>query len=645
MPRELFLASILSAAFLAPALPARAEEPEHCPDHRAERQALFGDLHIHTAVSADANLFGTTNRPADAYRFARGETLTLLQPRGDAAPIQAKLARPLDFAAVTDHAESMGAISLCKTPGSAAYDTPECNAVRAPLPSNNLAEMSAHLGTIFGDMASPKVCGADGELCRAARAGPWKEVQDAALRFDQPCRFSTLIGYEHSPTPGGAKVHRNVIFRNAIVPETPIAWSDERSAIGFWRRLHRECMGAHTGCDAIAIPHNSNLSNGRMFALDYGGELDLERQAEIARLRASIERVVEIVQHKGDSECRNGMYSVLGGEDELCDFEKFRRWQGAEHKDCRTGTSQGALQGRGCVSRLDFARYALAAGVGEEARIGANPHKFGFIGSTDSHDGSAGDVDEWSMDGVQRQLEPNEIGRRTPGGLAGVWAEENTRESIFSALHRRETFGTSGPRIQVRFFGGWKLSADLCQVEDLAARGYAQGVPMGADLPPRKRRAEGAPSFVVSALRDPGVPEHPGGLLERIQIIKVWAGKGPDLHQAVYDVAGSKNDATVDPATCEPLGAGATSLCAVWSDPEFDPRQDAAYYARVLENPSCRYVAHTCNRLPEDARPAACSDESIPKTLQERAWTAPIWYTQPRKSGTRRAANRGLGDG
>ena len=254
-----------------------------------------------------------------------------------------------------------------------------------------------------------------------------------------------------------------------------------------------------------------------------------------------------------------------------------------------------------------------------------NPFKFGFIGSTDAHDGTAGDTDEWVHDGIARPAKLFESGRDSSGGLAGVWAEENTREALFDAMRRRETFATSGPRMRVRFFGGWALPSDLCSAPDLATRSYAQGVPMGGDLKPSLEST--APRFVVSAAADPGTKGHPGGLLQRAQIVKVWAGPGDALHQRVFDVAGGPNEASVDPATCTPSGPGATTLCAVWQDPEFDPTQGAAYYARVLENPSCRSTGWACANTRAGDRPTYCARDDIKKQGQERAWTAPIRYT------------------
>ncbi|MBY0400049.1 DUF3604 domain-containing protein, partial [Myxococcota bacterium] len=434
------------------------------------------------------------------------------------------------------------------------------------------------------------------------------------------CRFTTFNAYEYTATPGLAKVHHNVIFRNANVPAAPIPWIDVPDVYELWSRLESECLDAGTGCDVVTLP--------------------LEEQRARAVLRADVERLAEISQIKGDSECRNGMWNVIGVSDELCHFEQ---WRGPEFEDCEAGTGKGALFDQGCVSRSDFVRYALVEGFREQRRLGVNPFKLGIIAATDSHNATPGDVEEYSYTGwggisdatpEQRLAKPAGAvtltypARSNPGGVAGVYAEENSRDAIFDGMKRRETFGTSGPRMTARFFGGWNLPGDLCTRPDLVAQGYALGVPMGGDLPARPEGAA-APAFVVSALRDVGTAEHPGGLLQRVQIVKGWVDGEDKLHQAIYDVAGGQNDASVDPATCEPRGVGAESLCSVWTDPEFDPGQNAVYYARVLENPSCRWTARQCLALSEDKRPEACRDPAIPTTIQERLWTSPIWYEAP----------------
>ena len=372
-----------------------------------------------------------------------------------------------------------------------------------------------------------------------------------------------------------------------------------------------------------------------MFRVEYA-DLPLEEQRREAALRARLEPIVEMMQIKGESECRNGMYGVVGAADELCNFEKVRDFGQQEFEDCEEGSGWGAQAARGCSSRTDFVRYALLEGLREKKRIGVNPYPFGFIGSTDTHMATPGAVSEYDTPykfGVVREklLSMGKAQRGplfwNPGGLAGVWAQENTRDAIFDALKNRETFATSGPRIVPRFYGSWALDPGICATANFARAGYAAGVPMGGVLPGRPAEAE-APVFAVSALADPGTLERPGGLLQRIQIIKGWVGDDGLFHQEVHEVAGdADNGAGVDPDTCVPKGKGSASLCSVWQDPDFDSSLDAVYYARVVENPSCRWSARLCLSLPEGDRPDGCASEHLPRTIQERAWTSPIAYT------------------
>ncbi len=639
-----------ASAGLAPSGQLYSEQRVACADRDPRRQAFWGELHVHSALSMDAWMWDVRNGPDETYRFGKGEQILLppLDAHGKGTRA-VKLERPLDFVALTDHADFQGEVSLCTRPGSPVYDGAACRKFRGedanePPNPQSFGKRMAGLSTALDADAlytkrSEELCGPDGGICRAAMRTVWEEQQAAAERhYDRSaqCRFTTFHAYEYTATPGLAKVHHNVIFRNANVPKAPIPWIDVPDVYELWSRLKSECQDAGTGCDVVTLPHNSNLSNGNMFAVT-GRDLPLEEQRARALLRADIERLAEISQIKGASECRNGMFDVIGAPDELCDFEQ---WRGPQFEDCKEGTGKGALFDQGCVSRTDFLRYSLLEGFREQRRIGVNPYKLGIIAATDTHNATAGDVEEYSYDGwsgvsdatAERRLAapPAPItlmnpAASNPGGVAGVWAEENSRDSLFDALKRRETFGTSGPRLTARFFGGWKLPADLCAMPDLVERGYAMGVPMGGDLPPRPAQAN-APSFVVSALRDGGTLDHPGGLLQRAQVVKGWVDAEDKFHQVIYDVAGGANDADVDPATCQPRGAGHEGLCAVWTDPEFDPAQNAVYYVRVLENPSCRWTERQCLEFAEAERPAACSDPKLPKTIQERLWTSPIWY-------------------
>jgi hypothetical protein len=650
------------ARALAPSGRPYSETREPCRDRNRLRNPYFGDMHVHTALSMDAALWDVRATPDDAHRFARGEPIDL---PGSSGTRKAQLERPLDFVALTDHSEFLGEVSLCTRPDSPIFGSDNCKRFRGEIegaqtgPFGRFARLGAVVQGIGLDALSasrlPEVCGEGGARCLDEMRSVWKQIVDSAERFydrSAECRFSTFPAYEYTATPEMTKVHHNVFFRNANVPALPITWAEKPVVWDLWSELRVQCLEAGTGCDVLTAPHNSNLSNGQMFAID-SKELPRDEQVARASLRARLEPLVEISQIKGDSECRSGMYRVLGDTDEQCDYEQIRP---PETEDCGEGTSKGALAGKGCTSRLDFVRYALIEGLREAERIGVNPYRLGIIASTDAHNANPGDVEESSYDGwsgVEDETPEKRLagpltlvagGGPNPGGLAGVWAEENSRDALFDAMQRRETFGTSGPRIQPRFFGGWGYSQDLCGDPELLAKAYAGGVPMGSDLLERPADAQ-APTFVVSALRDPGTTTLRTNALERIQIVKGWAGAEGQMHQKVYDVAGQPSDAGPDLRTCEPPSGGADQLCAVWRDPDFDPAQRTVYYARVLEIPSCRWSTRQCNALPEgkrgegtrarsepgaseepDRRPEACTSERIPKTMQERAWTSPIWY-------------------
>jgi len=470
------------------------------------------------------------------------------------------------------------------------------------------------------------VCGTDNQVCLQAVAPVWARIQEAAAAAYDQCRFTSFVAYEYSRSPGGSTMHRNVIFRNERVP-FPISAFEQPTPLGLWQELQHTCRDAGTGCDVLAIPHNSNESNGRTFAVEYPGAQNVDEQRAQAQLRADMEPLVEIYQHKGSSECRNGLSGIIGAPDEQCAFEQ-RRPDPIE--DCGDGIGQLGAVDLGCVSRLDYVRGALLAGLQEGARLGVNPYRLGFVGSTDTHNGTPGFTEEASFighagtdDGTPALLLYNIT--HSPGALVAVWAEENSRSSIFDALRRKESFATSGTRITARSFGGWDYPANLCDSPDLVQTGYTRGVPMGGILPARPATAP-APVLVISALRDPGTAEQPGTPLQRLHVVKGWIADG-QAHQQIYDVAGDANNgADVDLSTCTASGPGADALCTVWTDPDFNPAQPAFYYVRVLENPTCRWNSFVCNRLAPDHRPAACDDPNVPKTIQERAWTSPIWY-------------------
>ncbi|MFO0654902.1 MAG: DUF3604 domain-containing protein [Polyangia bacterium] len=603
-----------------------------CAAHSPLRQAYFGDLHVHTSLSFDAYAFDVRVTPEQAYRFARGEEIAL--PPNDGmgnGTRKIHLSRPLDFAAVTDHSEFLGEVQACITPSAAGYGSLTCQRYRM---GGNSAITNLGFKLAIEDQRFEDICPPDGSGCAELLSVTWNRLQQAAqTAYDksESCGFTSFIAYEYSGAPGLSTLHRNVIFRNDRVP-LPITHYEEPTPQGLWQALDDACRNARTGCDVLAIPHNPNESNGKMFRIEYPDGASLDEQRRLATLRQRMEPVVEIYQHKGDSECRNSLSGVLGAPDEQCDFEKTLR---KNVPDCGEGTGSGGTARTGCVSRRDFVRYALLDGLSEQLRIGVNPFPLGFIGSTDTHNGSPGNAEESGFvghrgtddDTPEKQLGGGGITiggmEFSPGGLVGVWAEENSRPALFDALRRRETFGTSGPRITVRFFGGFDLPDGLCSDPRLVEKGYQNGVPMGGTF---GGKAAQAPRFVVQALRDPGDGTRPGTPLQVIQIVKgTLTAQGPITK--VFDVAGNRaNGASVDPTSCVQKGEGADLLCGSFRDPEFDPKQPAYYYVRVLENPSCRWNTLLCNALPAAQRPAPCLDASVPKTIQERAWASPIYY-------------------
>ena len=617
------------------------EEREPCSGYNPLRNLYFGDLHAHTVLSHDAWIFGIRATPDDAYGFARGEPLTLPPPDADAPRERTiQLDRPLDFAALSEHSEFLGEVDACLTPGSGAYDRLTCSIFR----------QASFLSTIAISMAlsfpaperSPDICGSPGANCPDLARGVWEKVQKAAEDgYDRSseCSFTTFVAYEYTATTIAANLHRNVVFRNSQVPELPTSYFEAPTPWGLWAELKRSCLEDVAGCDVLAIPHNSNESNGNKFSVGYPGAASVEDERRLAALRAEMEPLVEIFQNKGDSECMNGLLGVPGEPDELCGFEKL---QESPFEDCGEEPGFGGTMALGCVSRLDYVRNVLLEGLLEEERLGVNPYKLGIIASTDTHNASPGAVAEDRYEGHLGKIEDTPLERLSPsgfggnegildnpGGLTAVWAVENSRDALFESFHKRETYATSGPRMAVRFFGGWDLTETMCDSAGddpgFARAGYERGVPMGGDLPARPPGAD-APRFAILAEREERSGAAEGAPLQRIQIIKGWIdGSLPMLK--VFDVAGdSANGAGVDLESCERTGEGFDRLCTVWADPEFLPGQRAFYYARVVENPSCRWSTLDCNRLSPEARPAACGDPGLRKVIQERAWTSPIWY-------------------
>ena len=605
----------------------RTEQREPCADYSSERQAFFGDLHVHTTYSFDAWSQGTRNTPRDAYRFARGEAVGV-QPYDDqGSPLRSlRLSRPLDFSMVSDHAEMLGETHLCRTAGSTAYGAFTCLLMRR-WPALGYMVVNSQWNRSTG--RSQDICGDTGAVCETAALSPWQATLDAAEEFydrSPACRFTTFVGFEWSGARVGM-VHRNVVFRNTnVLAYPPNAIDDGHDEKRLWKRLQTDCLDAANGCDVLAIPHNSNLSGGSMFWTE-DSAADASLDAATARLRATMEPLVEITQHKGDSECR------ISNQDPLCDFETLAFGDVAGH----ASSTQ-----RSPVPPGVYVREGLGEGLRHALRLGVNPFAMGIIGSTDTHMGTPGAVDEDDFIGhaagiVSARLTVPDLPDHplfNPGGLAVLWAEENSRDALFAAMRRREAYGTSGPRIVARLFGGWDYDAALCGSQDFVERGYAGGVPMGGDLPPAPTKTA-APTFAALAMADPGTTEKPGTPLQRIQIVKGWV-RGGEVHERVIDIAGATEHGNeLDLTSCRPSDDGSRQLCSVWRDDDFDAAEPAYYYARVIENHSCRWSWHVCRKAAVDCDAligprgslAACCDPQTPKTIQERAWTSPIFYS------------------
>ncbi|MFT4518224.1 MAG: hypothetical protein ACI9JM_000605 [Halioglobus sp.] len=626
-----------------------SQTQQGCEQQFPQKKAFFGALHVHTAASYDATAFGTMTTVDEAYSFARGKALPL-RLSGDPAQFEAPLltiSSPLDFMAVTDHAEALGERRLCYDEADPAYGALSCRLYRGDikLPVDDHLQSLVRLVSfaIYGQDRSIRVCGENGALCRDMAAQVWRENQKSTQAWQDlssNCEFSTFHAYEYTLAEQASNLHRNVIFKTSTVPQEALSAKDAQTPEELWTWLDNVCISGNDQCDALAIPHNSNWSSGRMWFPYSNLDIPLAQQKAYAELRAKVEPLAEMMQVKGDSECRNGIASVFGTADELCDFEKLRP-AAEEIEDCGEDIGSAGMMLKGCVSRYSFVRYALTAGLAEKNKLGVNPFKLGIVAASDTHIGAPAvglEKGHQGSHGNDREVQSRLLGkvevpgdiatgspvRYNPGGIAGVYAEENSRDALFTAMHNRETFGTSGPRISPRFFAGWDLEEDLCQQANYLQSAYRDGVTMGSDLVQDPTAKEQSPVFIASANRD---PRDGSNLLQRIQIIKGWIDEKGQTHQAIYDVAGaSADEASVDKQTCAVSGRGFSQLCASWRDPDFDAAVPAVYYTRVLENPSCRWSRYDCLSLPEEERPASCRDPRLPWRIQERAWTSPIWY-------------------
>ena len=585
------------------------------PSRQIEKNTnlYWGDVHVHTSYSPDAYVNGNISVTPDiAYRFARGEEVTAQ------TGLKAKLRRPLDFLAVTDHAAYMGVHARIDAGDRALADwhiAKRWSDLRAK------GDRTAYLTDVLKTLLAARP---EDALPESINRSIWEDVVASADRYNEPGRFTALIGYEWSSTVSGDNLHRNVLFRGDakdVAGTLPFTSQDSNDPEKLWAFL--EQYEARTGKKVLAIPHNANLSNGRMFAPTMADGKPFT--SDYARKRVRWEPVVEVTQIKGDGEAHPSLFPT----DEFADFEN---WDSTN--------LMGTKPKQPWMLQYEYARSVLGLGLGHEKNLGANPFKFGMIGSTDTHTGLATTTED-NFFGKFASSEPSaERALKTMGGLGpknstlsasgltAVWARENTREAIFDAIARREVYGTTGSRIRVRFFGGWNFGKEDVERPDFAEIGYAKGVPMGGDL--MKRSKSEAPRFMVLATKDPD-----GANLDRIQIIKGWLGKDGTVRNKIYDVAlsdGRKVDrrtgkapsvgSTVDVANATYTNSiGEVQLARVWTDPDFDPELRAFYYVRVIEIPTPRWTAYDAKYF------GTKIPKGVPMVIQDRAYTSPIWYT------------------
>ena len=586
----------------------------------------WGETHLHTGLSLDAGLFGNTLGPEDAYRFARGEEIK------SSTGLPVKLSRPLDWLVVADHSDLMGVATDIQqgTPNILAVPKGKEWAEGFQKGGQAAGEAAFDLISHFAQGIVPEKLLKDYSPGSPIYNKVWERIITAGDQFNEPGRFTAFIGFEWTSIPKGFNLHRNVILRDdgsrarQVTPLTTLPPLGTQDPLDLYQWL--EDYEAKTGGQALALAHNGNLSNGWMFPTDktYAGGRVNENYVQ---LRAKWEPLYEVTQIKGDGEA----HPYLSPTDEFADYET---WE--------VGNLDISELKKPEMFQREYAREALKNGLKLEKEFGTNPYKFGMVGATDSHTCLA-TAEEENFFGKSTSVEPSATRVSHPfvettlgsypgyslvaSGYQGVWATENTREAIFDAMMRKETYATTGPRIPVRFFGGWEFTDDDLRSRAPAFLGYAKGVPMGGDF---TEAPEGkAPTFLVYALRDPI-----GANLDRIQIIKGWMDTRGETHEKVYDVAWSGDRRPNANGKLPPVGntvdleaanwtntIGASELATVWADPDFDSNQKAFYYARVLEIPTPRWIVYDKVRLGAE----------IPKEAklihQERAYTSPIWYT------------------
>ena len=586
------------------------------------QRVYWGDTHVHTSYSTDAGMIGNRLGPEEAYRFARGEMVV------SSTGVRTRLQRPMDFLVISDHAENLGLAPMISERNPDLLKTDFGREISQLVYDGKYLAAYTLWGEALGALKDP-LAGND-ELTRSM----WERLTTAAEEFNEPGKFTALIGYEWTSSPNGNNLHRNVIFRDGKEEADqvlPMSNYDSSDAEDLWKWM--ASYEDKTGGRVLAIPHNGNLSNGLMFDdVTFSGK---KLSREYAEQRMHWEPVYEVTQMKGDGEA----HPALSPNDEFADYGTWDKG------------SFGAEPKKPDMLPREYAREAYKRGLKYEARLGANPFKFGMIGSTDTHT-SLATTEENNYFGKASMAEPSADPKRfdekvtgmlqkeggpditirhyqtLASGLAGVWASENTREGIWDALKRKEVYATTGTRMTVRVFAGWDFVESDVQRPDFAAEGYLRGVPMGGDL---HNAPEGkTPAFVIRALRDVD-----GANLDRVQVVKGWLDAKGATHEQVYDVMCSDHRAINDKHRCDkPVGntvdiekatytnsIGDPLMMVYWEDPDFDPGQRAFYYVRVLEIPTPRWTTY------DAAFFGVALPEGVEPTHQERAYTSPIWYT------------------
>ena len=581
-------------------------------------RVFFGDTHFHTNLSPDAGLIGTTLTVSDGYRFARGETITSNTGQ------RVQLVRPLDFLVVTDHAEYIGLAPMIRDANPILLSDPYGKFLFENFTAGPEGAMTA-FRSILDDAVTGNNRLGESEMVSTI----WADFVETAEAYNDPGRFTAMTGFEWTSTPGGNNLHRVVVFRDGAdkTGQTlPFGTFDSDDPEDLWNYLAN--YEATIRGSALAIPHNGNLSNGIMFAETRRGGDPMTRAYAEARIRW--EPIIEVTQMKGDGET----HPLLSPEDEFADYEQ---WDVAN--------IDGSAAKEDWMFQYEYGRSALKLGLKLGEQLGANPYKFGLSGATDTHTGLATTREENyygkyaktepSPDRHDHEVIPSEdpalrifTSQELASGLTAVWARENTRAAIFDAMARKEVYATTGTRIRVRIFAGWDFEAAEVSRPDFTAEGYRRGVPMGGDL--RTAPSGEAPKFMIRALRDPD-----GANLDRVQIIKGWLDANGETHERIYDAAVSDgrpigNDGrardpvgnTVDIATATFTNTiGDPVMTAYWEDPDFDPNQHAFYYVRVLEIPTPRWTTYDAAFFNIDL------PDNVPPTIQDRAYTSPIWYT------------------